>query len=98
MDKGVRISFDEESDILYLSLKEGVTVDSEEIIEDVRVEYDEDGQVIGIEIFNITKMLATALGKRLKEILKRLIKEKRKEFNNTPHLSPLPRGEREIKK
>jgi uncharacterized protein YuzE len=40
MDKGVRISFDEESDILYLSLKEGVAVDSEEIIEDVRVEYD----------------------------------------------------------
>jgi uncharacterized protein YuzE len=70
MDKGVRISFDEESDILYLSLKEGVAVDSEEIIEDVRVEYDEEGQVIGIEIFNITKMLATALGKRLKEILK----------------------------
>jgi uncharacterized protein YuzE len=70
MDKGVRISFYGESDILYLSLKEGVTVDSEEIIEDVRVEYDEDGQVIGIEIFNITKMLATALGKRLKEILK----------------------------
>jgi uncharacterized protein YuzE len=30
----------------------------------------QDGQVIGIEIFNITKMLATALGKRLKEILK----------------------------
>jgi uncharacterized protein YuzE len=70
MDKGVRISFDEESDILYLSLKEGVAVDSEEIIEDVRVEYDAEGQVIGIEIFNITKMLATALGKRLKEILK----------------------------
>jgi uncharacterized protein YuzE len=70
MDKGVRISFDEESDILYLSLKEGVAVDSEEIIEDVRVEYDEEGQVIGIEIFNITKMLATALGKRLKEILR----------------------------
>jgi uncharacterized protein YuzE len=70
MDKGVRISFDEESDILYLSLKEGVAVDSEEIIEDVKVEYDEEGQVIGIEIFNITKMLATALGKRLKEILK----------------------------
>jgi len=70
MDKGVRISFDEESDILYLSLKEGVAVDSEEIIEDVRVEYDEEGRVIGIEIFNITKMLATALGKRLKEILK----------------------------
>jgi uncharacterized protein YuzE len=70
MDKGVRISFDEESDILYLSLKEGIAVDSEEIIEDVRVEYDEDGQVIGIEIFNITKMLEIALVKRLKEILK----------------------------
>jgi uncharacterized protein YuzE len=70
MDKGVRISFDEESDILYLSLKEGIAVDSEEIIEDVRVEYDEEGQVIGIEIFNITKMLEIALVKRLKEILK----------------------------
>jgi len=69
MDKNIKISFDEENDVLYLSLKPGVAVDSEEITEDIRVEYDEKGQVIGIEIFNITKMLASAVGKRIKEAL-----------------------------
>jgi uncharacterized protein YuzE len=69
MDKDIKISFDEENDVLYLLLKPGVTIDSEEIAEDIRVEYDEKGQVIGIEIFNITKMLASAVGKKIKQIL-----------------------------
>jgi uncharacterized protein YuzE len=70
MDKNIKISFDEENDVLYLLLKGGVAVDSEEIAENVRIEYDAQGQVIGIEIFDITKLLASALGKRLKETLK----------------------------
>jgi len=69
MDKDIKISFDEENDVLYLLLKPGVAIDSEEIAEDIRVEYDEKGQVIGIEIFNITKMLASAVGKKIKQIL-----------------------------
>jgi uncharacterized protein YuzE len=70
MDKNIKVLFDEENDILYVSLKPGVAIDSEEIAEDIRVEYDDKGQVIGIEIFNITKMLASAVGKKIKETLK----------------------------
>jgi uncharacterized protein YuzE len=70
MDKNIKVSFDEENDVLYVSLKPGVAIDSEEIAEDIRVEYDDKGQVIGIEIFNITKMLASAVGKKIKETLK----------------------------
>jgi len=69
MDKNIKISFDEENDIFYLSLKPGAAVDSEEITEDIRIEYDEKGHVIGFEIFNITKMLASAIGKKIKETL-----------------------------
>jgi uncharacterized protein YuzE len=66
MDKGkIKIWFDEEVDILYVSLKEGVSVHSEETEEGVRVEYDESGQVVGIEISGITKMLAKPIAKQL---------------------------------
>ncbi len=70
MGKDIKVWFDEEMDILYISLKEGVSVDSEEVAEDIRVEYDEQGQIIGVEIYNITKMLAKNLAKQLKEVMK----------------------------
>ena len=38
MGENVKVWFDEETDILYLSLREGISVDSEEVAEDVRVE------------------------------------------------------------
>jgi len=65
--KNIKISFDEDNDILYLSLKEGAVIDSEEVAENVRVEYDSRRNIVGIEIFNITKILATALSKKTRE-------------------------------
>jgi uncharacterized protein YuzE len=65
--KNIKILFDEDNDILYLSLKEGADIDSEEVAENVRVEYDSRRNIVGIEIFNITKILATALSKKIKE-------------------------------
>jgi len=70
MGKNVKVWFDEETDILYLSLKEVISVDSEEVAEDVRVEYDKQGQIIGVEIHNITKMLAKPLARQLREAVK----------------------------
>jgi len=70
MGKNVKVWFDEETDILYLSLREGISVDSEEVAEDVRVEYDKQGQIIGVEIYNITKMLAKPLARQLREAVK----------------------------
>ena len=66
----MKVWFNEETDILYLSLREGISVDSEEVAEDVRVEYDKQGQIIGVEIHNITKMLAKPLAKQLREAVK----------------------------
>ena len=66
----MKVWFNEETDILYLSLREGISVDSEEVAEDVRVEYDKQGQIIGVEIHNITKMLAKPLARQLREAVK----------------------------
>ena len=70
MGENVKVWFDEETDILYLSLREGISVDSEEVAEDVRVEYDKQDQIIGVEIHNITKMLAKPLARQLREAVK----------------------------
>jgi len=70
MGENVKVWFNEETDILYLSLKEVISVDSEEVAEDVRVEYDKQGQIIGVEIHNITKMLAKPLARKLREAVK----------------------------
>jgi len=70
MGENVKVWFDEETDILYLSLREGISVDSEEVAEDVRVEYDKQDQIIGVEIYNITKMLAKPLARQLREAVK----------------------------
>jgi len=39
-------------------IKEGPVFDSKEIDEDVRLEYDKDGEVAGIEIMNARRNLA----------------------------------------
>jgi uncharacterized protein YuzE len=54
----------------YISIKDGPAFDSEEVAENIRVEYDEQGELVGIEIFNITQIIANAIKKRIKEILK----------------------------
>lgn len=69
MDKNIKIWFDEEEDILYLSLKEGIATDSEEVAENIRIEYDEKGSMIGIEILNISRMLASSIAKHLNDMI-----------------------------
>lgn len=68
MDKNIKLWFDEKEDILYLSFAEGEAFDSEEVVENVRIEYDEKGMMIGVEIFNISKMLASAIAEKLKDL------------------------------
>jgi len=70
MGNNIKIWYDEETDIFYVSLKEGVSVDSEEVSKNVRVEYDKQGQVIGLEIHNITEMLVKPIIKHIKESVK----------------------------
>ena len=68
----VKFSFDEENDIIYISIKsikDGPAFDSEEVAENIRVEYDEQGELVGIEIFNITQIIANAIKKKIRETL-----------------------------
>ncbi len=48
--------YDEETDIYYISFKEGKAYDSEEILEDVILEYDQNYNIIGIQINNYSKL------------------------------------------
>ena len=67
----IKMWYDEYVDILYISLREGEGIDSEEIKENLRVEYNKKGEVIGLEISNISKLLAKTLAEKLKqEIMK----------------------------
>jgi len=53
--KDLKDFYDEETDIYYISFKEGKAYDSEEILEDVILEYDENYNIIGIQINNYSK-------------------------------------------
>lgn len=63
MDKNkIKMWYDE--DILYISFKEGPSVDSEEK-EGIRLEYDKNGNVIGIEVEEIARKLVKPIAKKL---------------------------------
>jgi len=49
----MRVKIDQENDVLYFRLDETAIVESEEIQPGVILDYDEQGQVIGIEILGI---------------------------------------------
>ncbi|MEW5945583.1 MAG: DUF2283 domain-containing protein [bacterium] len=66
----VKVWFDEEVDILYVSFGGGFSPHSEEVEDNVRLEYGEDGKVIGIEISDISKKLAKPIAKHLAEAVK----------------------------
>ena len=54
----MRVRYDEEVDVLYIRLKETSYYESEEIKEGIIIDYDKDGNVIGIEMMNATEYLA----------------------------------------
>jgi len=54
----MRVRYDEEVDVLYIRLKETSYYESDEIREGVIIDYDKEGNVIGIEIMNATDYLA----------------------------------------
>ncbi len=66
----MRDHYDPEVDILYLTIRRGPIIDSEELDEDVRLEYDQKGGIIGIEIANARKNLARPLSATIARQLK----------------------------
>ena len=52
-----QIRYDPGSDTLYLLIKEGYEEEFVEVAEGVNVELDEDGDLLGIEILNASRLL-----------------------------------------
>jgi uncharacterized protein YuzE len=68
----MKTNYDQESDILYIVVKDGPAYDSEELDDDVRVEYDKKGKIVGIEVLNarrnVGKAMAQEIAQRVKTI------------------------------
>jgi uncharacterized protein YuzE len=56
----MRVRTDEAADALYIRLEESAIVESEEVSPGVILDFDEGGQVVGIEILNVRQRLPGA--------------------------------------
>ncbi len=70
MGETMKVRYDPEADILYILVKEGEIKDTEEIDEDLFVEYDENGSIIGIEIWQAGKYVVSEILKSLESAKK----------------------------
>jgi uncharacterized protein YuzE len=51
----MRMRYSQEADAIYIRLKENKIVNSDEISDGVIVDYDENGDVVGIEILRVSE-------------------------------------------
>ena len=66
----MKVRYDPESDILYLLIREGKIKDTIEISEDLFIEYDENDNIVGIELWRTRKNVFGELLKYLNKITK----------------------------
>ena len=59
LEVNMKVKYDEQVDILYIRLKETPYHESDEIKEGFIVDYDKDGNVIGIEILDVSEYLSS---------------------------------------
>lgn len=57
-DRAEQVRYSPDSDVLYFRFGEGEEAYFEEPIPGVHVEYDEQGEVIGVEVLNASQVLA----------------------------------------
>lgn len=62
--KKQKIYYDKESDILWLLVKSGPEYEYKELTPDVSVELGKNGELLGVEILNASKILKPVLGKQ----------------------------------
>jgi uncharacterized protein YuzE len=53
----MKLSIDETADALYLQLINKNILESEEIVPGIVVDYDENGEIIGVEVLHLTKRI-----------------------------------------
>ncbi len=78
--------YDAESDILYLLIKEGQIKDTVEVSEDLFIEYDENDEPVGIELW---KARANVFGELLKYLNKLTEDKGSKKSSYTKKMKPL---------
>lgn len=57
----MKANYDRENDILYVIVREGPAYDSEELDDDVRIEYDKNGKIIGVEILDASRNIGRVM-------------------------------------
>ena len=51
----MKIEYSREDDALYITLKEVEIADTDELTEDVIIDYDKEGNIVGIEVLDASK-------------------------------------------
>lgn len=61
-----KIYYDKKTDVLWLMVKKGLEEEQKEIVPGVSVELGKNGELLGIEILNASKVLGSKLGLKTK--------------------------------
>jgi uncharacterized protein YuzE len=66
----MKITYDKDVDALYIEISNKKTVESEEVEKDIVFDYDEDNNIVGIEVLNCIKENKDTILPAIKEIEK----------------------------
>jgi len=55
MDYHMKIEYSKEDDALYITLKEADVADTDELTEDIIIDYDIGGNIVGIEVLDASQ-------------------------------------------
>ena len=64
----MKVRYDPQGDILYIEVSPSKVAETVEIDEDILVDYDENGNIVGIEIWRAREVLLGEIMRRLKEL------------------------------
>ncbi len=64
----MKVRYDPQGDILYIEVSKAKVTETVEIDDDILVDYDENGNIVGIEIWRAREVLLGEMMKRLKEL------------------------------
>ena len=69
-----KVRYDQDADILYIKVKGGSIKDMVDVAGDVFVEFDDKGNIAGIEVWRARELLLNPLAKQISKQVKLLVK------------------------
>ncbi|BAD84689.1 hypothetical protein, conserved [Thermococcus kodakarensis KOD1] len=64
----MKVRYDPRGDILYIEVSSGKAAETVEIDDDLLVDYDEKGNIVGIEIWRAREVLLGEMFRKIKEL------------------------------